>query len=74
MIGNVASQKIAVVGAGIIGCSVAFELARRGADVTVFDGRRIGGGATQASAGILAPYTAAHGGGPLFELTVRGLQ
>ena len=74
MIENVASQKIAVVGAGIIGCSIAFELARRGADVTVLEGRRIGGGATQASAGILAPYTEAHGGGPLFDLTVRGLQ
>lgn len=63
-----------MVGAGIIGCSVAFELARRGIDVTVFDGRPVGGGATQASAGILAPYTEAHGGGPLFDLTVRGLQ
>jgi glycine oxidase len=73
MIENVGSQRIAVVGAGIIGCSVAFELARRGAYVTVLDGRRIGGGATQASAGILAPYTEAHGGGPLFDLTVRGL-
>ena len=71
---GVARERIAVVGAGIIGCSVAFELARRGAAVTVFDGRRVGGGATQASAGILAPYTEAHGGGALFDLTVRGLQ
>ena len=66
-------EPIAVVGAGIVGCAVAFELARGGAEVTVYDGRRIAGGATQASAGILAPYTEAHEGGALFDLTVRGL-
>src|SRR5688572_8171306 len=66
-------ERIAVVGAGIIGCAVAFELARRGGAVTVFDRRLLGGGATQASAGILAPYIEAHTGGALFELTVRGL-
>jgi glycine oxidase ThiO len=67
------TERIAVVGAGIIGCAVAFELSRRGATVMVFDGRGLAGGATQASAGILAPYTEAHGGGALFDLTVRGL-
>lgn len=64
-------ERIAVVGAGIIGCAVAFELSGRGASVTVYDGRSIAGGATQASAGILAPYTEAHEGGALFDLTVR---
>jgi glycine oxidase len=67
------NERIAVVGAGIIGCAVAFQLSRRGADVTLFDGRSLAGGATQASAGILAPYTEAHEGGRLFDLTVRGL-
>ena len=66
-------ERIAVAGAGIIGCAVAFELSRRGAAVTLFDGRGAAGGATQASAGILAPYTEAHAGGALFDLTVRGL-
>ncbi len=66
-------ERIAIVGAGIIGCATAFELARRGAQVTVLESRTLGGGATQASAGLLAPYTEAHGGGPLFDLTVRGL-
>jgi glycine oxidase len=69
----VATERIAIVGAGIVGCAIAFELARRGADVTVFDGRDLAGGATQASAGILAPYIEAHDGDPLFELAVRGL-
>lgn len=66
-------ERIAVAGAGIIGCAVAFELSRRGAAVTLFDARGAAGGATQASAGILAPYTEAHAGGALFDLTVRGL-
>ena len=69
-----ANQRIAVVGAGIVGCAVAFELARGEAEVVVYDERGIAEGATQASAGILAPYTEAHAGGPLFDLTVRGLR
>src|SRR5688572_22740887 len=67
-------ERIAVIGAGIIGCASAFELSRRGARVFVIDGGFPGGGATQASAGILAPYTEAHEGGELFDLTVRGLE
>jgi glycine oxidase len=66
-------ERIAIVGGGIIGCAIASELARRGAGVTLFESGEIGGGATQASAGILAPYTEAHEGGALFELMVRGL-
>jgi glycine oxidase len=64
---------IIVVGAGIIGCAVAHELARRGASVKIVDDRPVGMGATQASAGILAPYIEADAGGPLLELTVRSL-
>ncbi len=68
-----AALRVGVVGAGIVGCSVAFELSRRGAEVEVFDGRPAGGGATQASAGILAPYIEGHHSGALLELAVRGL-
>jgi glycine oxidase len=52
--------RITVVGAGIIGCAVAHELASRGARVRVIDMRGAGRGATQASAGILAPYIEGH--------------
>src|SRR5262245_39641964 len=65
---------IVVVGAGVIGCAVAYELARRGASVRIVDDRPAGFGATQASAGILAPYIEARDGGPLLELTARSLQ
>jgi glycine oxidase len=51
---------ITIVGAGVIGCAIAHELAARGARVRVLDSRLPGGGATRASAGILAPYIEAH--------------
>ena len=66
-------QDVIVIGAGIIGCSVARELARRGAVVRMFEARTVGAGATQASAGILAPYIEAHERGLLFDLGIRSL-
>jgi len=62
-----------VIGAGIIGVAVADALARRGADVIVLDMRAPGRGASQASAGILAPYTEAHEESPLLGLGTRSL-
>ncbi len=62
-----------VVGAGVVGCAVAYELARRGATVRIVDDRPAGMGATQASAGILAPYVEAREGSPLLELAARSL-
>ena len=68
-----APSDIVVVGAGIVGCAVAYELARRGASVHIVDDRPAGMGATQASAGVLAPYIEAREDGPLLELTVASL-
>jgi len=51
---------VIVVGAGVIGCAVAYELTRRGATVHVIDSRPPGRGATFASAGILAPAVEGH--------------
>jgi glycine oxidase len=64
--------RIIVVGAGVIGCAVAFECARRGAKVRVLDARQPGRGATQAAAGMLAPYIEGHNA-DLRGLAVRGL-
>jgi glycine oxidase len=47
--------KVTIVGAGVAGCAIAWELASRGAAVQVVDPRGVGKGATYASAGILAP-------------------
>ena len=54
------SPAVIVVGAGIVGCTVAYELARSGARVQVLETRQPGQGATRASAGILAPYIEGH--------------
>jgi glycine oxidase len=51
---------VVVVGAGVIGCACAYELAAAGARVHVIDTRRVGQGASQASAGVLAPYIEGH--------------
>ncbi|MGB7219735.1 MAG: glycine oxidase ThiO [Vicinamibacterales bacterium] len=67
------SSDIVVVGAGIVGCAIAFELARRGASVRLVDQRATGMGATRASAGILAPHIEAATDATLLDLTVRSL-
>jgi glycine oxidase len=68
-----AEWDVVVIGAGIIGCAVARELAWRGAKTIVLEARTVGAGATQASAGVLAPYIEAPADGPLHALTVQSL-
>ncbi len=53
-------MKVVVIGGGVIGYSIAHALAGHGADVLVVDMRGPGRGATQASAGMLAPYIEGH--------------
>ena len=53
-------MKVTVIGAGIVGCAVAYELVTRGAHVRLVDSRGVGEGATRASAGILAPQIEGH--------------
>jgi glycine oxidase len=63
--------RVVVLGAGVIGTSVADALARRGADVIVLDMRAPGRGASQASAGMLAPYVEGRHRHALLDLGVR---
>jgi len=67
------SVNVAVVGAGVIGCSIAHEIASLGAKVTVFERRGVARGASWASAGVLAPWIEAHEHGPLLEMCARSL-
>ena len=53
-------MRVIVIGAGVIGAAVACELASRGAEVVIVDMRQPGAGATQASAGVLAPFIEGH--------------
>lgn len=53
------SPRVAVVGGGIIGLSVAWELGRRGADVFLYERDTLGCGATYVAAGMIAPVSEA---------------
>jgi len=46
---------VAVIGAGVIGTAITYELAVRGASVTRLDCRGTGLGSTEAGAGMLVP-------------------
>jgi glycine oxidase len=63
---------VIVVGAGVVGCAIAHELAVRGAHVQIIESRGAGMGATRASAGILAPTIEGHVPA-LLDLGVRSL-
>lgn len=63
---------VAVIGAGVIGGAVTYELAARGASVTLLDSRGPGMGSTQASAGMLVPYLEGSGR-PILPLAVKSL-
>jgi glycine oxidase len=65
---------VLVIGAGVVGAAVAEALASRGVQVTVVEMRSPGRGASQASAGILAPYVEALEDSPLQQLATRSLE
>ncbi|MGZ3454466.1 MAG: glycine oxidase ThiO [Polyangiales bacterium] len=60
---------IVIVGGGVIGCSIAYELAsRHHQKVTVLERAVPGAEASSAAAGILGAQVEAHAPGPLFDL------
>ena len=66
-------MQITVIGAGVVGLAIAYELASRGAAVRILDARGPGQGATWASAGILAPHIEGHSDA-LLRLSVASLE
>ncbi|MBM3947369.1 MAG: FAD-dependent oxidoreductase, partial [SAR202 cluster bacterium] len=65
---------VLVVGAGVIGCSVAYSLVKRGASVTVLERDTPGGVTSRASAGMLVPTAEGLPTGPLLDLALRSLK
>jgi glycine oxidase len=53
------SHDVAVVGGGIVGLACAWRAAQRGMSVVVLERDRLGGGASEVAAGMLAPVTEA---------------
>ncbi len=62
---------VAIVGGGVIGCSVAYYAARRGARVMLFEAERVGTGASGAAAGMLAAESEAQDPGPSLDLMLK---
>jgi len=66
-------MNVIVIGAGIIGAASADALAQAGHKVHVLDMRGPGRGASQASAGVLAPFIEARDGDPWLDPCVESL-
>ena len=60
--GSSRKETVIIIGAGVIGLSIAWRLAQRGSAVTVFDRGAAGSGATHAAAGMLAANAEAEPG------------
>ena len=65
---------VAIIGGGVIGCSIAYQLAKRGITSTVFEKDRLASSASGATAGIVGPiWYVDHTVEPYFELAMRSL-
>ncbi|HXG36804.1 MAG TPA: glycine oxidase ThiO [Dehalococcoidia bacterium] len=68
------TPEVLVIGGGVIGCAIAYYLAKSGSSVAVLERGEIGDGASGASAGMLAPLSEAHQPGPFLNLMMSSLQ
>ncbi|MQF69222.1 FAD-dependent oxidoreductase [SAR202 cluster bacterium AD-804-J14_MRT_500m] len=66
------SPNIAVIGAGVVGCSVAYYLSKAGCKVTVFEKEAIGSGASAHATGSIHLLGMEFSEGPSFELALAG--
>jgi len=62
---------VLIVGAGVIGCALARELAGRGRRVLVLERSEPGAEASSAAAGILSPQSDCRSSGPFFDLALE---
>ena len=52
-----AKSDIAIIGGGVIGCSVAYYLAKQGAKVTIIERAAVGSGASSVNSGVISMAT-----------------
>lgn len=62
---------VAVIGGGVIGCSVAYHAAKLGARVALFEADTLSSGASGAAAGMLNAQAEAHSPGPMLDLMLK---
>lgn len=64
------SNRIAIIGAGIVGATTAYHLSKQGAKITIFDEET--GQATKAAAGIICPWLSQRRNKDWYQLTAQG--
>lgn len=62
------TAEVVVIGAGVVGCSVAYYLAREGVDVVLLEREAIGSGASAHATGSLSLLGAEFTPGPSFDM------
>src|SRR5579883_483150 len=67
-------DRFLIVGGGVIGCAIAYNLASRGANVTVLERDHIATEASGAAAGLLAPVAESKQDDAFLKLAVAGLR
>ncbi len=68
------NENIIIIGGGVIGLGIGWQLAKSGAAVTIFDRDEAGRAASWAAAGMLAPYAEVHTEEPeLLQLGIESL-
>lgn len=63
--------EVAVIGGGVIGTSIAYQLAKKGVEVTLLEKGLLGGGASNAAAGMLGAQVESDFPGPMVELCLE---
>jgi glycine oxidase len=64
---------VIIVGGGVIGCAIAYNLADAGVRVTILERSEVGAEASGASAGVLAPLDLSMEPGPLLDLCLASM-
>jgi glycine oxidase len=73
MIEAIEKADAVVIGAGVIGCAIAWRLGQAGMGVVVVERGQVGAEASQAAGGMLAPFAEAERRDDFFNLAVAGL-